>query len=76
MHFIVSLLMSYKDVKCKEKEIQNSFLKLTTCLFLLFVCLTFSSCGNIGLNQVVSMLRSSIYFLSDFLFTKFKDEIL
>ena len=76
MHFIVSSLMSYKGVKCKEKEIQNSFLKLTTCLFLLFVCLMFSSCGNIGLNQVVSMLRSSIYFLCDFLFTKCKDELL
>ena len=76
MRFIVSLLMSYKDVKCKEKEIQNSFLKLTTCLFLLFVCLMFSSCGNIGVKQVVSMLRSSIYFLCDFLFTICKDELL
>ena len=76
MRFIVSLLMSYKDVKCKQKEIQNSLLKLTTCLFLLFVCLMFSSCGNIGLNQFVSMLRSSVYFLCDFLFTKCKDELL
>ena len=76
MRLIVSLLMNYKDVKCKEKEIQNSFLKLTTCLFLLFVCLMFSCCGNIGLNQIVSMLRSLIYFLYDFLFTKFKDELL
>ena len=76
MRFIVSLLMSYKDVKCKQKEIQNSFLKLKTCLFLLFVCLLFYSCGNIGLNQFVSMLRPSIYFLCDFLFTKCKDELL
>ena len=74
MRFIVTLLMSYKDVKWKEKEIQNSLLKLTTCLFLLFVCLMLSSCGNIGLNEVVSMLRSSIYFLCEFLLTTCKGE--
>ena len=42
MLFIVNLLISYKEVKCKEKEIQNSFLKLTICLFFLFLCLMFS----------------------------------
>ena len=29
-------------MKCKDKEIQNSFLKLTTCLILLFLCHMFS----------------------------------
>ena len=31
-----------KKVKCKEKKIQNSFPKLTICLYLLFLCLMFS----------------------------------
>ena len=34
--------MSCKEERCKEKEIQNGFLKLTICLFLLFFCLMFS----------------------------------
>ena len=57
MRFTVSLLLTYKDVKCKEKELQRTFLKVTTCLLLLFLCLLFSSYGNIGFNQFVSMLR-------------------
>ena len=35
---MVNLLISYKEVKCKEKEIQNSFPKITICLCLLFLC--------------------------------------
>ena len=33
--------MRYKDMKYKEKEIQNNFLKLTICLFLVSLSYVF-----------------------------------
>ena len=50
VHFTISLHLSYMEMyidnllylHSKEKEIENSFLKLTICLFLLFLCFIFS----------------------------------
>ena len=69
--FIVSFLMSCNDMKYKEKQIQNTFLKLTISLFLLFFCLTLSlpwkywpnlGCKYSPLLNVFS-IRLSLYYM-------------
>ena len=72
--FIVSVLMSYNDMKCKEKQIRNRFLKLTISLFLLFFCLTLSLPWKYLPNSGCKYSSLLNVFLKDFFFTTCKDE--
>ena len=46
--FLVSLLISYKEMDSKEKEIQNSLLNLKICLFSSSLFYVFRSVGNLA----------------------------